>query len=460
MDSHTTCPICRRRVLTSRLCQPGSDDEPILRLIERNHPAWDRRRPACLRCFREYLRMHDELEHFSSFFTHHDAAIIPTPLRLRADSVYTGRGVTIAFLDSGFYPHPDLITPRNRIKCYHSVLHPYADAEMRWRELSNPSIESWHGMMTSVVAAGNGALSRGAYRGIASDAELVLVKVGSQMRVEHDHIRLGIEWVVAHRQQYEIRVLNISCGGDYNRSYLSDPLCRAAEDAVRAGLVVVAAAGNRGWEPGHPVVPPANCPAVVTVGGLDDENRLDWNGAQMYRSSYGPTIDGLQKPEIIAPAIWLAGPILPGSSVAEQARLLIQLSEAPDQRLRSILARARGIDETLDRSSDLPPAELRRIIRALIIQNNVISPDYKHVDGTSFAAPITSSIVAQILEANPFLTPQEVKLGLIETARRLQGVPVEQQGWGVVNPLAAVPWAIQQKAASGHGDFPSIRIPQ
>ncbi|MBI4470782.1 MAG: S8 family serine peptidase [Acidobacteria bacterium] len=392
--------------------------------------------------------MDEELKQFSPFFNHPGAAIVPTPLRLRSEPAYTGRGVTIAFLDSGFYPPPDLVTPANRIKGYHNVLRPAAGADALRRELEEVSVDSWHGMMTSVVAAGNGALSDGAYRGIASEAELVLVKVGSQSRIEHDRIREGIEWVIAHREKFDIRILNISCGGDENVSYLTDGLSRAAEDAVRAGLVVVAAAGNRGWEPDHPVVPPANCPAVITVGGLDDENRLDWSGRQMYRSSYGPTIDGLQKPEVIAPAIWLAGPILPGTSVADQARLLMALDRAGDRQLPMLLERGKGADPNLDQMMDSPPEEIRAAVQMLIAEHKVISADYKHVDGTSFAAPITSSIVAQMIEANPALTPSEVKRGLLLTAQRLRRVPVDQQGWGVVNPTGAVQWVLRGKSES------------
>ena len=65
----------------------------------------------------------------------------------------------------------------------------------------------------------------------------------------------GLEWVVRHRGQLGIRVVNVSCGGDYEASYLDDGLSQAAEAATRAGLLVVAAAGNHGNKPGHPVIP-------------------------------------------------------------------------------------------------------------------------------------------------------------------------------------------------------------
>ena len=185
--------------------------------------------------------------------------ILPTPVRLLADERHAGRGVTIAFLDSGFFAHPDLAQPRDRIRHYHDVTRPRASR----RELERPDESSWHGMMTSVVACGNGFLSHGLYRGLASEADVVLVKVGSARRITHDDIRRGLDWVVRHRERFGIRIVNVSCGGDYEASYLDDALSQAAERATRSGLLVVAAAGNLGHKPGHPVIPPASAPSVL-----------------------------------------------------------------------------------------------------------------------------------------------------------------------------------------------------
>ncbi len=364
--------------------------------------------------------------------------ILPTPLRVGAEERFTGRGVTIAFLDSGFYPHPDLVEPENRIACYYNVLAETSDDGLFHR----PDVSGWHGMMTSVVAAGNGYLSEGLYRGIASEARVVLVKVGSAARIHHDEIRRGLEWVIAHRQEYNIRIVNVSCGGDYEASYLTDPLSQAAEEAVGAGLVVVCAAGNAGHRQDHAVLPPASAPSVITVGGINDKNTLAFHDAEIYWSSYGPTIDGLQKPEIVAPSIWLAAPILPGTPTAAEAELLSKLKEAPDSELHSLLAANQGINETLDAARDLPSYLIRQLVAIKIHDANIISGHYKHVDGTSFAAPIVSSVVAQMLEANPKLSPPEVKRILIETAIRLPEVPVERQGWGVVIPARAVERAL------------------
>ena len=370
--------------------------------------------------------------------------ILPTPVRLGAPPGRAGRGVTIAFLDSGFYAHPDLVEPRNRILAYVDVNDPRA----RRRDLGRPDVSSWHGMMTSVVACGNGRLSHGLYRGLASEASVVLVKVGSASRIRHDDIRRGLAWVVRHRQRYRIRIVNVSCGGDYEASYLDDGLSRAAEAATRAGLLVVAAAGNLGDKPGHPVLPPASAPSVLTVGGLDDKNRLPFSGYDIYHSSYGPTLDGLQKPEVIAPGIWVAAPILPGTPTAGQAALLSRLAAATDAELGPALDESKGVDPDLDAARGLEPPLLRQLVAAKIRDHNVISGAYKHVDGTSFAAPIVSSLAALLVEANPALSPRELKRLVIATARRLPHVEVDRQGWGVVDVRRACLAAEASAAAS------------
>ena len=358
--------------------------------------------------------------------------ILPTGVRLGARPDLTGRGVTIAFLDAGFYAHPDLVEPRNRILRYYDVTNP----RHRRSDLERPNVSSWHGMMTSVSACGNGRLSNGLYRGLASEADVVLVKCGSLHRIVHDDIRKALDWVIRNRRRYGIRILNISVGGDYPASYHDDSLSRAVERATRQGILICAASGNLG--PGAPVLPPASAPAALTVGGLDDKNRLAFAGYGMYHSSFGPTLDGLQKPELIAPGIWVAAPILPGTSTAEQARLLVELAGARDDELQELIARNRGGDSCVDEMAGVEAAEVRARVELALREDRVISQHYKHVDGTSFAAPIVASVAAQLLEVNPDLTPQQAKFALIKTARRIANVPVDRQGWGIVDPAQAV----------------------
>src|SRR6266550_2014295 len=191
---------------------------------------------------------------------------------------------------------------------------------------------------------------------------------------------------------------------------------------------------------------PACSPAAISVGGLDDQNSLDRARRGMYRSSYGPTIDGLQKPEIIAPGIWVAAPILPHTPTADEAGLYADLDSAPDPKVRDIIAAHEGVDKDLDEARELPIPLLRQLITIKLHEGNVINQHYKFVDGTSFASPIVASIVACMLEANPNLKPQQIKRILIDTAERVAGVEVERQGWGVVVPRLAVSRALQLKS--------------
>jgi serine protease AprX len=163
----------------------------------------------------------------------------------------------------------------------------------------------------------------------------------------------------------------------------------------------------------------------------------------MYRSSYGPTIDGLQKPEVIAPGIWVAAPILPHTPTAEEAELYSQLDAALDEDLPGLIAQNTGVDKDLDEAAGLRVPVIRQLITMKLRENKVINEHYKYVDGTSFAAPIVSSIVACMLEANTNLKPQRIKRILIDTAERVRDVEVERQGWGVVNARHAVELALR-----------------
>jgi len=436
------CPLCRREVGTRDLFETSLRLEPELTaLVGANAPGWQPAHGLCADCARRFA---SALGYLRSHFPRLAAtghAILPTAARLGASDRFRGRGVTMAFLDSGFYAHPDLVEPKDRILRYVDITRTGA----RRADLERPDASSWHGMMTSVVACGNGRLSDGLYRGLASESRLVLVKCGSMRRIAHDDIRRGLEWVVRHRKRYSIGIVNVSCGGDYEAPYLIDGLSQAAEEATRNGILVCAAVGNLGHAPRHPVLPPASAPSALTVGGLDDKNRLAPAGYDLYHSSYGPTIDGLQKPEVIAPGIWVAAPILPGTTTAAQAALILRLHEAPDAELRKVIASHPAVDPDLDAATRLDTALLRELIRAKIKGHNLITASYKHVDGTSFAAPIVASVAAQMLEANPVLTPQEAKLILIRTARRVPQAEVDRQGWGVVDPEAAVAVALETR---------------
>ena len=439
--ANPSCHLCGR--LNDRRIPLGSLPSDITTLLKANADVAGDLAQVCVSCVELFKRAKAQIDSHQVVFEQTDH-VLPTPLRLNADERFTGRGVTIAFLDSGFFAHDDLTKPENRIVAYHSIF----DAEDDRTSLETTDVASWHGLMTSVVAAGNGHLSAGFYRGIAPAAKVVLVKVGRTGHIPDEQIGRGLEWVLDNRKKHDIRIVNISAGGDFEQSYLDSSLSQMVERAVREGLIVVCAVGNAGMSPGHRVLPPASSPSAISVGGLDDQNSLDRARRGMYRSSYGPTIDGLQKPEIIAPGIWVAAPILPATPTADEAQLCAELDAAGDECLRTIIDSHAGVDKDFDEARDLPVPLLRQLITIKLREGNVISRHYKYVDGTSFASPIVASIAACMLEANPELSPQQVKRILIDTAERVPGIEVERQGWGVVSPRKAVEVALATRGAA------------
>jgi serine protease AprX len=381
-------------------------------------------------------------------------AVIPTPERLKADAALTGRGVTIAFLDSGFYPHPDLFEPRGRVVAFKDI----SGEEATLDPERVPESWHWHGTMVAVAAAGNGRLSEGVYRGLASEADVALVKAGRRGRITEESIVRGLEWVVENRERYNVRILNISLGGEADLPHALSDIDRAAEAAVAAGIVVVVAAGNSGCGERPHSIPPANSPSVITVGGYTDGNRLGEEGFDLYCSNYGATADGLVKPELIAPAMYVAAPILPNTPSYRAAEALSRLAHAPDYLFRGLFAE-------LWREAELPESVLeegeetaRALVASSLRERKVVATHYQHADGTSFAAPVVSSVVAQMLEANPRLTPTAVKQILVSTAARVAGAPLLRQGYGVLDARRAVEEAARESHQLGAGSFGPPRI--
>lgn len=365
---------------------------------------------------------HRRPDRFTSRF-----GVLPTPLREQADPDLTGKGVTIAFLDTGFSSHPDLTRARNRIVSYVDVTGENATLDTR-----EPSQR--HGTMTTVVAAGNGYLSGGIYRSIAPEAELVLIKVD----LEEDDILRGLEWVLANRERYNIRVLNISLEDGDDLAYQHEPVEQAAEECFRQGIAVVAAAGNAFDPDSLSNVPPSNSPSVLTVGGYHDPGQPDEEGIEIYAHRYGIDADGFIKPEVIAPAAYVAAPILPGTPVDRRSDAVFRLARASDQSLPRLVENLRQQAELPSWLSGLSPGEIRSALEQLAEQEKFVNPHYQHVDGTSFAAPIVSSIIAQMLQVNPGLSPAAIRHILISTAERVAGAPSLLQGFGVVNARRAV----------------------
>ncbi|HWQ32795.1 MAG TPA: S8 family serine peptidase [Blastocatellia bacterium] len=381
-------------------------------------------------------------------------AVMPVAERLRADVTRTGRGVTIAFLDSGFYLHPDLTEPHNRILACHDVTQP----EARCGEALPPQVWDWHGTQTAVTAAGNGFLSDGLYRGLASDAMVVLVKVSERGRITDDNIIRGLDWVIENRERFGIRIASLSLGGDVEATLRESQVNAAAERAVAAGITVVVAAGNAGCTSQARPVPPASAPSVITVGGYNDHNQPEIQEPDPYCSSFGPTIDGLLKPEIVAPAIQVAAPILPDTGFYRQAEALSLLAAAPDYQLSTLAAELWLTAELPVEIASASPAEIREAVEARLRESKIVATHYQHVDGTSFAAPIVASVIAQMLEANSKLTPRVIRNILIATADRSPRLALQSQGYGVLNARRAVAEAARETHTHEECDFNAPRI--
>lgn len=356
------------------------------------------------------------------------------PERLEASFRYTGRGVCMGFVDSGFYPHPDLMRPKRRVKAYADATRDTPVAN----DFFNPQMWSWHGTMTACCAAGNGWVSGGRYRGLASEADVVLIKAGVD-----DGTILGKN--VAHALRFPlryphlgIRILNVSLGVSPGDPDIAD-VEAAVEEVVAAGITVFAAAGNI---PGRAPSGPAAARGAITVGGGNDNNTPGIEDDTIWPSSHGSSKPGVQKPDLIAPAIWLPAPMLPGTPTAREAAPLFQLLSVLEE-----LSTEYGFSETRQIVSAEERASVTTLMDAVaarIQRCKYISPDYQHVDGTSFASPITASVAAQMLEADPTLTPAEIREGLCATARPLPKVDKTLQGAGVVRPRVALEWTLKR----------------
>jgi serine protease AprX len=137
------CPVCRREA--EELLR-GPLPEEQSQLVAANVPSWGSDRPLCRDCLDRFVSGYELLKARFPDFGQAGRAILPLATRLGANDEYTGRGVVVAFLDSGFFAHPDL--DRDRILAYVDITNPRA----RRRDLERGDESSWHGMMTSVVA--------------------------------------------------------------------------------------------------------------------------------------------------------------------------------------------------------------------------------------------------------------------------------------------------------------------
>jgi serine protease AprX len=244
-----------------------------------------------------------------------------------------------------------------------------------------------HGTMVAGIAAG----ASSDYPGVAPTAPLVSVRTADANGMSYtSDVIAGVDWILQHKDQYNIRVANFSIAGSVASSFTVDPLDKAVEKLWFNGIVVVAAVGNQGTPDGPtPIYAPGNDPFVITVGAFDQNGTsTTWDDTVAPWSAYGTTADGFHKPDISAPGRWLIMPVPDNSTLATQL---------PDR---------------------------------------VVEPGYMWMSGTSFAAPVVSGAAAQLLAVHPDWTPDQVKGALMLAARPLND-PNYTGGVGEVDAAAA-----------------------
>lgn len=196
----------------------------------------------------------------------------------------TGKGITVAVMDTGIAAHPDY---EKRVICFRDFIQ-----QKTW-----PYDDYGHGSHVTGILAGDGTVN-GAMKGVAPGVGIVHLKVLDQNgNGRREDVVEGIRWVIANREKYQIRVLNISVGTVKEGDKRDEVLIRAVEAAWDAGIVVVAAAGNMGPKP-FTITAPGNSPKIITVGSSDE--------METSNSGRGPTRNCVCKPDIVAPGsgIW------------------------------------------------------------------------------------------------------------------------------------------------------------
>lgn len=300
-----------------------------------------------------------------------------------------GRGVTIAVLDTGIdsrhYALDDL-DDNASTDDPKVILHVSMVPNESISVIAPYYDTNGHGTHVAGIVAGTGAPDY-EYIGVAPAAKLIDIKVlAAGGKGETEWVLAGLQWCIDHKEEYNITVVNISLGADENTDG-TDILSLAVDELVKHGIVVVVAAGNSGPKLGT-VGTPASSRLAITVGAT-----LKTDPIITSYSSKGPTLDGRIKPDVVAPG----GGILSGD----------------------------GIYAPMCGTKDY----------------------YVEKRGTSMAAPHVSGIVALLLEANPNLTPMQVKYILTSTAIKCEYTdakyrPNNEEGYGLVQADAAVEAAL------------------
>lgn len=288
---------------------------------------------------------------------------------------FTGRGVTIAVIDTGIAPIDDFTVPKNRIIAFKDFVN----------NKTVPYDDNGHGTHVCGIAAGNGKLSNGKYCGIAPNCNIVSIKVlNNEGRGNSAEVLAGIQWMVDNAERYNIRIANLSVGTTNTSS--NDPLVKAVEAAWDKGIVINIAAGNNGPN-SSTITSPGISRKVITVGASDDNKTVRiWGDTLVNFSGRGPTKECIIKPDIIAPGANITSCLSPTPYIDK--------------------ANKEGVKK--------------------------VDEYYMQLSGTSMSTPIISGAVALLLEKHPDLCPDDVKYMLKHSSVSLN-YPQNQQGWGLID---------------------------
>lgn len=310
-------------------------------------------------------------------------------LGLLGTSGYNGTGIGVAVLDSGIAAHTAI---GDRVD---------ARANKVSFEPGKTGDPFGHGTHIAGSIGGNTSAAKyvtSAYAGGSAPAvRFIDVRVlGANGSGLTSDVIAGIDWAVDNRRTYGIRVLNLSLGHPVVESAATDPLCRAVDWAVANGIVVVASAGNFGrTAQGAPIMggitSPGSCPSAITVGAIDTFGTADRSDDRVAAySSRGPTrFDFAVKPDVVAPGNRIVSLESPGS---------LLLSTYPSWHVAGSNKNA-----------------------------------YFRMSGSSMAAAVVSGGIALLLDAEPGLTPAQVKVALQMGARFVPDAGLVGAGAGSVD---------------------------
>jgi len=294
--------------------------------------------------------------------------------RIANETGYKGKGIGIAILDTGVYPHPDLVMPKSRIIAFKDFVNKKRSAYD----------DNGHGTYVAGTAAGNGYSSAGRYVGVAPMADIISVKVmNDKGQGNSSDILAGMQWVIDNKDRFNIRIMSLSLGSEAVGNAYNDPLAVAAGSVWSRGITVIAAAGNSGPKNGTITTPGVNN-KIITVGAVDDKRTVDVKDDTIADfSSRGPVGKLGIKPDVVAPGVDII----------------------------SLNADKNYISGT----------------RPIVLRER-----YRKMSGTSVATPIVSGAAALLLEKNPNLSPEDIK-GLILDSGRSLSADIYAQGRGLID---------------------------